>query len=304
MNDLVYKSDLVCLGVIYLRKVYHFLKYRIFSDKYYVRKRFYKTHGYKLDLKHPQTLCEKIQWLKLYERKDFHTICADKYAVREYIAKMFGKDILVPLVFVTDNPADINPSNINAKSFVIKSNHASGQCMIVKDIAQIKDWKSIQRKCKMWLGINYYLYDKEWQYKNIHRRILVEEFLEDKNGGIPMDYKLHCINGKVRFIYVRNLNDGHRLMYDINWEPLMFSWNGPNVDVQAIRGNEVAKPKTLGRMIEIAEQIATRFKYVRVDFYDVDGKLYFGEITLHDGGGHDIIKPKEWDYKWGEMLKL
>ncbi len=301
-------SVLSSLILMKFKKLYRFFKYNFFSDEYYIKKNFKKSHGYELDLNNPRTLTEKIQWLKLNERENFHTMCADKYLAPQYIANTFGKEYIVPILFETRDHKDICFENMPNIPFIIKSNHASNQYIIVKDKRDIKDWKAVQLKCRSWLDVNYYWFDKEWQYKNIKRRIIIEKLLLNAKGEIPNDYKLHCINGKVQFIYCdvgrQNAGEKHCLMYDINWEPLMFAWNGRDVDVKKLRGEEIPKPSSLPKMIEIAEKVAEKFKYVRVDFYDVDGKLYFGEITLHDGGGNDIIKPEEWDLKWGEMLKL
>ena len=301
-------SNIVCFCSMKLKKIYRFFKYHLWSDEFYVKRNFYKSHGYKLDLNNPQTLCEKIQWLKLHDRRDFNTLCADKYLAPQYIGEKFGQDCIVPILFSTDNCKDICFENMPDIPFIIKSNHASGQYYIVKDKRDVKDWRKIQLMCRKWLDVNYYWFDKEWQYKNIQRRIIVEKLLLTSKGEIPNDYKLHCINGKVQFIYVaaqrQKLGCKHRLMYSPKWEPLMFAWDGKNVNVAELRGEEIEFPQSLSRMIEIAEGVAQNFRYVRVDFYDVDGKPYFGEITLHDGGGNDVIEPEEWDLKWSKMLKL
>lgn len=287
-------------------KIYNFLTRRLLSDKYYLKKMFKETFGRDIDFNNPKTLNEKIMWLMLYERKPFHTIVADKYRVRAYLKEQFGEEYLVPLDFVTDCYKDIVPENLPNHPFIIKSNHSSGDFMIIRDKNQVKDWRPIQMHFRKALHNNYYWQCKEWQYKNIPRKIIVEKLLETPGGHIPNDYKLNCINGKVEFIYVSIDREGSnkRNIYSRSWEPLYFTWAHKGKDIDHMRGEEILPPESLTTMIDMAERIAKDFKYVRVDFYDVDGVLYFGEITLHHGNGTDIFTPEEYDYKYGGMLDL
>jgi hypothetical protein len=286
-------------------KIGRFLKYDYKSDEKYLSEVFFKRQGYNLNLKDPKTLNEKIQWLKIHNRADFHTQMADKFAIREYISKNIGEEYLVPLVFTTLNYRDIKPENLPDYPFIIKANHDSGSYKIIKDKSKI-DWGKLRVDCRWWLSKNYYWYDREWQYKNIVPRIIVEKLLITKAGIIPFDYKINVINGKVEFIYVSvdRENANKRNIYSRNWEPLYFTWASKSKNTDELRGAEIEKPSTMDKMIEISEEIGKLFPYVRVDFYDVDGKIYFGEITQHHGGGFDQIKPIEWDYKFGDMVDL
>jgi hypothetical protein len=304
-KELKYKGELGFFTYKLIYRVLRYLKSDCKSDEKYLSELFYKRHGFKLNLRKPKTLNEKIQWLKINNRADFHTQLADKYAIRDYISKNIGEEYLIPLVYHTQNYKDIKPENLPDYPFIIKANHDSGSYKIVKDKSQI-DWDKLRVDCRWWLSNNYYWFEREWQYKNITPRIIVEKLLVLKSGIIPFDYKLNVIKGKVEFIYVSldRENANKRNIYDRNWEPLYFTWANKNKNIQELRGAEIEKPKTIDRMIEIAEEIGALFPYVRVDFYDVDGKIYFGEITQHHGGGFDQIQPIELDYKYGDLIDL
>jgi len=303
--DLKYKGKLGYFFANAAYEAYRFWKYYRVEDIAYLKKRFLNMQGYPLDIENPKSLNEKLQWLKIYDRRPIYTTFADKYAVREYVKENIGESLLIPLLYTTKNPADIIPENLPDEPFILKANHDSGSYVIVRDKNKI-DWQKVRTDCKWWLSKNYYWIDREWQYKEIEPRIIVEKLLLDKNGKIPNDYKVHCINGKVEFIYVAVDREGvnKRNIYDKNWNPLPFSWANKFKDTSKLRGAEIAPPASLERMLALSIEIAQLFAYVRVDFYDVDGELYFGEITQCHGGGFDQMRPIEWDYKFGEMLKI
>ncbi|WP_225036344.1 ATP-grasp fold amidoligase family protein [Winogradskyella sp. SM1960] len=264
--------------------------------------------GYKLDLDNPITLNEKINWLKLYDRKDLHTTVADKFKVRDYIKSKIGEQYLVPLLFQSDNPKELLPENLPDIPFIIKANHDSSGGQIVKNKADI-NWKKIQQQFKKRLKENYFYSSREWQYKNIKPTIIAEKLLTDKNEKIPFDYKIHCFNGKVRMIQVdidRNSDSHYRNWYNAKWEREPYKWssskgNGKYTDPSDY---EIDRPDTLDNMIQLSEKLSEDFIYVRVDWYDVDGKLYFGELTFHHDGGTSPILPKEWDENLGKQLLL
>jgi len=305
VKDICFQNDLLLLVFITFNKLKVFFKYSLFNDKYLVSKKFGKIFGYKLNLDNPQTLNEKMQWLKLYDRKDFYTICADKYAVRDFLKENFSSDYLIPLVFHTDNWQDISAENIAEFPCIVKANHTSGDYVILRSKEDV-NWKALQRRCRWWLSRDYYAISQEWQYKNIKRRIVVEKLLQTSENKIPNDYKLHYINGELQFVYVSVDREGEnkRNIYDENWQPLYFSWVEKEKSDCSIRGHEIEMPMSFSLMKEIGQEIALSFKYVRIDFYDVEGKLYFGEVTLHHGGGFDVFTPDEYDLKYGNVLKL
>jgi hypothetical protein len=305
IRQLRYSNSVLFWTLFYLNKAKYFLTRNRLSDEEYIRRLFARVQDYPLNLNNPKTLNEKLQWLKLNDRKPIYTLYADKFAVRDYMGEHFGQDILIPLLFHTTDYRDINKEKLPDAPFIIKANHGFGANFIVRDKSKV-DWKKLRTDCRLWLMTNYYYNEREWQYFNIKPRLVVEKLLLTSNGRIPDDFKLHCINGQVQFIYVSVDREGmnKRNIYDKQWQPLYFTWNRKGKDIANLRGAEIQPPQTLGRMIQIAEKIAEQFKYVRVDFYDVDSKLYFGEITQCHGGGFDQILPVAYDYKFGEMIDL
>lgn len=275
----------------------------------YVQKAFKKHQGYSLNLENPKTLNEKINWLKLYDRREIHTKLADKYKVREYISELIGDEYLIPLILETKDINEIRPENLPNFPFIIKANHDSSGGIIVRDKSKM-NWENVRKELKRRLKVNYYDRSKEWQYKNIEKRIIVEKLLIDSDGGIPMDYKNHLINGKVQMIQVdagRDSLSHYRNWYNSNWEEIPFKWNATIKGRDKISDSsnfEIEKPSTLTKMVELSEKLAKGFNYLRVDWYDVNGSLYFGEITFHHNSGLSPITPIEWDHKLGEMIEL
>lgn len=289
-----------------IMRIYYLFHYIIRSDEKAIIRRFILVFGYVPNLSKPKTLNEKLQWLKLNERKDFHTIHADKFAVRKFIGDTFGEDLLIPLLYKTTNWRDINIENIKRVPCVIKSNHDSGGVKIIRDLKTV-NWNALRTKCKYWLSLNYYYVSRQWQYKNIKNRIImVEQLLLTKKGKIPHDYKLHFLNGVLNFVYVSYDREGvnDRCIFDKNWNRLNFMWIEKENFKQNMNTSIVQKPTSFDRMVEIGSKISKEYKYVRVDFYDVDGKLYFGEITHHHGGGFDMFFPENYDLIYGEKLNL
>jgi hypothetical protein len=288
------------------KKINEFFKYRLISDETKMKKEFQKNLGYPLNLNAPKTLNEKIQWLKIYDRTPLHTQCADKYAVRKYVKQKVGEKYLIPLVFETKNPRDIVSENLPDYPVIIKANHDSSGGIIVRDKSTV-NWIKTQNLLASFLSINYYYRFKEWQYKNIERRIIVEKLLTDEKGTIPFDYKFHCFHGKIGFIQVDidRFQSHKRNMYDVNWNLLPFNWcNFKDGKPKLENGNPIRKPSRLKEMITIAEKLSDSFRYVRIDLYELNDKVYFGEVTFHPCSGAKVIHPKEWDYKFGEMITL
>ncbi len=277
-------------------------------DTTFAKVKFRYHMGYSPNLDNPQTLNEKINWLKLNDRKELLTLCADKYRVREYVLEKIGKEYLVPLYFQTEDPSQIIPENIPETPCIIKANHDSSGGIFVYDKTKI-NWKEVQKEFTKRLTQNYYQESREWQYKNIQPSIIVEKLLLDIEGVVPMDYKVHCFNSKVIMIQVdkgRGTKYHFRFWYDTDWKPQPYRWSPPIVndkDNDPLT-NGLQRPDTLEEMIELSVILAEPFDYVRVDWYDVDGKLYFGELTFHHDGGFVPILPKIWDKKLGTLLNL
>jgi len=288
-----------------LKWIYDIYWFRIVSDKKFIRERYKLIMDKYPNLENPKLFSEKIQWLKLNDRKEFYTTCADKYKSREYISQKIGKEYLVPLVFETKRIEDININNMPNYPIAVKTNHDSSGAEIIREKHNV-DYKSLQNKLKKLLKINYYHRSREWPYKNIERRILVEKLLLCKDNKLPNDYKFHCFNGKPKIVYVSVDVEGEdkRNIYSESWEPLMFSWIPKGKKVTSFRGKELPEPKNYNKMLKIAEKLSEDFKYIRIDLYNVDGKIYCGELTFYHGSGTDIIHPKEWDRRLGDMIEL
>jgi len=279
-----------------------FLIYELFlkaiPDEMHIKFKFKRHMGYSINLKNPQTFNEKINWLKLYDRTPLHTTAADKFKVREYIANKIGKVYLIPLLYNTKNAKNIVPENLPDFPIIIKTNHNSSGGIIVKNKNDI-NWKRAQFDLKKNFRENYFYSSREWQYKYIEPRIVVEKLLTDKNGAIPYDYKLHCFNGKLVFTQVdldRQTNHTRNL-YDVDWNVIPCKWTYDN-------GKQIEKPITYEKMKNLAEIIAEDFIYVRVDFYVIEKNLFFGELTFHSESGLGQFLPKSYDAYFGNLLKL
>lgn len=271
-----------------------------FGQEFLIREHYKKFFGQYPDLDNPQTFNEKIQWLKLNcQNSDFWGICSDKLAVREFFEKNFGGEHLIPLLFKTQNWRDISPDNIPNEPCIVKANHGSGWYEIIRNKEDV-DYDALWKKCMRWLNSNYYYIGMEPQYKNIEPWIIIEKLLVTKEGKIPNDYKLAFFNGELGFVYCSIDREGENIrnIYDQNWNPMPFTWGVHG------KGNDIVKPQTFDLMVKIGAEIAKNFDFVRADFYDVDGKLYYGEITLTPGNGCDFFEPQSYDAYWGEKLKL
>lgn len=278
-------------------KIYEFILKHI-PDELIIKKRFRDKMGYSLDLKNPKTLNEKINWLKLYDRKDLHTTVSDKYRVRSYIENKIGAKYLIPLIYQTENPNNIKAENIPSNSFIIKTNHDSSGGIIVREKSSV-NWNEARKRLKKLLKENYFYSSREWQYKNIKPCIIVEQLLTYNDGSIPDDYKFHCFNGNLVFIQVDldRHSDHKRNLYDSEWNFIPCVWKYKN-------GKAMKKPLLFDKMKELVEIIAKDFIYVRVDLYNVENDIYFGELTFHSESGHGKFNPEEYDLKFGNLLNL
>lgn len=290
-------------------KLYEYYKRIFFTDKSFLEYKFRKFHGYPLNLSKPTSFNEKLQWLKLFDRRPINTILADKYLVRAFIQNEFGEQYLIPIVQIARSSKEITSENLPDYPIIIKGTHNCGANLIVRDKSKL-DWKKAKVDFRWWLAFNFFYSSREFQYKNMIPGLIVEKLLLKADGKIPNDYKVNCFNGKVEFIYVSIDREGQncRKIYNINWEEIEFAIlqmdkvkkGQPLIDKHC----QVEKPETLPLMIEFAEKIGKQYPYIRVDFYDVDGKLYFGEITHHHGGGFYQFYPREYDAYYGEKMDL
>lgn len=281
---------------------------RVVSDEKFAKSKFKTGFGKKINLENPQTLNEKIVWLKLYDRRPIQSILADKYKVRDYIKNVIGQEFLIPLYLVTKDVEDLKPENLPDFPVIIKTNHDSNGGIMIIDKNGVS-WNELRKSFKERMKKNYYYRSKEWQYKNIEPCVIVEKLLLDKHGIPPKDYKVHCLSGKATMFQVdigRFSGNHNRNFYNQNWERQPYSWSSPKPNGKSTvpSSENVPRPSYLGEMITFSEKIAKDYPYCRVDWYEINNKLYFGEITFHTDGGNVPILPSEWDFKFGQMVEL
>lgn len=281
--------------------------FKLMDDVKYTKYKYKNIHGEILNLDNPKTFNEKISLLKLNNRNELTTKCTDKYLVREYVKEKIDEDILIPLYDVFDNAKDIKFSKL-PDDFVLKANHGSGYTIVCRDKEKL-NFKNTVVKMNNWLSLNYYIYSREWNYKNIQPKIVCEKLILDKEGKIPNDFRFFCFDGEPNFIAVdlESLNhDGSkknhyfRNIYDLNWNLMDFTLGYEND-----KTIKVEKPLYLDVMIEYSKKLSKDFKHVRVDFYYVDNKIYFGELTFcHAGGVGQKIYSKKASIEIGNLIKL
>lgn len=274
---------------------------RILPDKQYLQIVYRFQMGKKLNLKCPVSFSEKLQWLKLYDRKPIYTQMVDKYGAKEYVAKIIGDEYIIPTLGVWSKPEEIEWDKL-PNQFVLKCTHDSGGLVICKD-KSLLDKEAAMRKLNKSLHTNYYKVGREWPYKNVERRIIAEEFMEDKRYHELRDYKFFCFNGVVKALFIateRQSKSGETKFdfFDENFNHLNIL-NGHPMATQA-----PAKPETFEKMKALAAKLSEGIPHVRVDLYDVNGKIYFGELTFSHWGGLKRFDPEEWDVKFGEWLSL
>ena len=275
--------------------------YNSWPDEKYLKKMCDVRLGYKLNLENPKTFNEKLQWLKLYDRKPKYTMMVDKYAVRKYIADTIGEEYLIPLLGVWDNPDDIDFDTL-PNQFVLKCNHNSGLGMcICKDKSKLEIEK-VKAELRKGLQQDYYLTSREWPYKNVSRKIVCEKYMEDRQAHELIDYKFMCFNGVVKCSFTcseRFTESGLKVtFFDKDWNVMPFERHYP------VSKNPPKKPINYDKMIQFSEQLSKEIPFVRVDFYEINGQLFFGELTFYPGSGFEEFTPEEWDYKLGDFLKL
>jgi hypothetical protein len=279
---------------------------RAIPDAPYLRIRYWAELGKRLNLGHPATYNEKLQWLKLYNRHPEYTMMADKYGVRQYVADIIGEKYLVPLLGVWDRFDDIDFSDL-PDQFVLKCTHDCGGQIICRDKSKL-DLSAAAKIISRSMRRNYYYAAREWPYKNIVPRLIVEEYLDDRPINIHTDYmtyflhayKFFCFNGVPRFlVYTSDKGDDIRYNY--------FDMDFCRMDMScgfAEAGYEIRRPGNFAEMIEIAAILSKGIPHVRVDLYNVSGKIYFNELTFFNWAGFQPFIPETWDETLGSWIEL
>ena len=280
-----------------------FSKTRIFNylpDKWAVSIK-YRNHFYKkLDLKNPRTFNEKLQWLKLYDRKPEYTTMVDKYRAKEYVAAIIGDEYIIPTLGVWKSFDEID-FDVLPNQFVLKCNHGSGDVVICRDKATF-DVEAARKKLTAALQQDYYLVSREWPYRDVPRRIIAEEYLEDSETGDARDYKFFCFNGEAKCFKVDldRFSGRHANWYDLEGNLIPYGTLG----AEPVTDREVKLPEALDTMIDLARKLSAGRPFLRVDFYYVNGKIYSGELTFFPASGLKPFTDMEWDRIMGSWLKL
>ncbi|MBQ8426732.1 MAG: glycosyl transferase [Clostridia bacterium] len=292
-----------CLHYIENKKLHSSIGKKM-DDEKYVKRMFKLTMGYELDLENPKTYNEKLQWLKLNYRNPECVIMVDKYLAKDYVKRRIGEEYVVPLYGVWDKFDDIDFDSL-PNQFVLKTTHDCGGVVVCKDKSTL-DKEKAKKFLNKHLAREYFYHCREWAYKQVKPRILAEKFMKDSAGqkeeGLT-DYKFFCFDGQPKAMFIatdRAKQDTETKFdfYDMEFNHLPFTNGHPNSD------KIIQKPKQFDLMVELSKKLSQGLPHVRVDFYESEGRIYFGELTFFHWGGFVPFEPKEWDYKFGEWIKL
>lgn len=279
--------------------VYSF--FRFVPDKLFLKIVFRIKMHKKLNLRNPQTFNEKIQWLKLYDRKPEYVAMVDKYEAKKYVANIIGEEYIIPTLGVWNSFEEIDFSTL-PDQFVLKCTHDSGGLVIVKDKSKL-DIDKAREKINASLKTNYYYVGREWPYKNVKPRIIAEKYMEDSSTADLRDYKFFAFDGvaKALFIATDRQTEGEETkfdFFDMEFKHMPFTNGHPNSTILP------DKPKHFDEMKNIAEILSKNIPHLRVDFYEVNGRAYIGELTFAHWSGMMPFNPEMWDYTFGDWIKL
>lgn len=279
-------------------------------DKAYIKQKYRRIFGREPNLKDPVTFNEKLQWLKLYHRRPLFTKMVDKYAVRDYVTERVGAEYLIPSLGVWDNPDQIDFDAL-PNQFVLKCTHNSGKGTCICQDKKSLDIEQVKQDLREGLAQNYYRTSREWPYKNVPRRIVGEQFMVDQSNQDPAkaltDYKVFTFNGEPKLIYVyqsAHTEKGGKPVntycdvFDLDWNLMPIIQNFGNDPVTP------ARPKKLDEMLELSRKLSEGIPFLRVDFYEINGKVYVGEMTFYSWAGFEPFYPEEWDYILGSWITL
>lgn len=294
------RSNPSTLSAAFCDNARHLKISHLIPDKPYL-KWIYRVHMHKdLDFHHPVSFNEKLQWLKVYDRKQEYIRMVDKLAVKDYISNKIGSMYVIPTLGVWETADNIDFESLPSK-FVLKCNHDSRSVVVCKDKSQLRQ-SEVRKHLDKCLKTNLYWWGREWPYKNVKPMIFAETYLEEDGLQELNDYKLMCFDGKVKCSFVcseRFEENGLRVtFFDRDWKRMPFIRHYPASE------KYIACPKTYKKMIELAEELSKGIKFVRVDFYEVKGQIYFGELTFFPGSGLEEFTPDKWDDILGSWIEL
>lgn len=267
-------------------------------DSEYLKILYWIRMGKKLNLKDPKTFNEKLQWLKLHDRKPEYTRMVDKYEAKRYVAERIGGEYIIPTIGVWDRFEDIDFDAL-PEQFVLKCTHDSGGLAICRDKGSF-DKEKARRKIEQSLKRNYYWAGREWQYKNVKPRIIAEKYMEDTAGDALTDYKYFCFYGEPKVMYISKDHgkDPRTDFFDMDYNHLPIRARDPHAQIPP------SKPEQFEKMQELAKILSKDIPHLRVDFYLINGEIYVGELTFYHMSGFTEVQPKEWNLKMGEWISL
>lgn len=268
------------------------------NDETYLKIAYWCKMDKRLDLKHPTTYNEKLQWLKLNDRNPEYASLVDKYEVRKFIEKTIGEDYLIPLLGIWDSIDEIDFDKL-PNQFVLKCTHDSGGLVICRDKEKL-DIEKAKKKLKKSLRHNYFWGQREWVYKNIKPRIIAEKYMVDESKKELKDYKFFCFDGAVKAMFIATDRgiDTRFDFFDLEFNHMPFMQHYPNAN------KPINKPKGFEEMVELAKVLSKGIPHVRVDFYDINGKVYFGEMTFFHFSGWEKFEPEKYDQIFGSWLQI
>lgn len=269
------------------------------DDEIYLKMMYRIRLNKKLNLDNPKGFNEKLQWLKLHDRQEKYIKMVDKYEVKKYISDIIGEKYIIPTIGIYENFDEINFDELPNK-FVMKCTHDSGGIVICKDKTKF-NIKTAKKKINKCLNTNYYYPGREWPYKNVKPRIIIEKYMEDEKYTQLNDYKFMCFDGNVKCCFVCSERDNKKdglavTFFDLKWRKMPFIRHYRNSSIK------IDKPKQFDLMVKLAERLSKSIPFVRVDFYEIDNKVYFGELTFYPGSGFEEFDPDIWDDKIGSWI--
>ncbi len=297
--DMIKQNEYLSFIIKYWRLRFLMLFGKFVSDEKYIKRQYKSRTGKILDLQNPTLYNEKVQYTKLYFRDKRIKVLVDKYGVREFVKNTIGEKYLTKLYGVYDNVDEI-PFDKLPEKFVIKLTNGSGYNIICENKTK-KKIKIIKNRFKKWLKVDFYMLGREWAYKDVKNRIICEEFLESDEPYGLNDYKVFCFNGEPKMIQVdyARFTEHKRNLYTPNWEFIderVAYENDPNA--------EISKPKNLSEMLDCASKLSKGFPHVRVDFYSINERLVFGEMTFYHGAGYLHFENENFEKKLGDYWEL
>ena len=301
-------SKLCKVGMSFLIKPYYRTRvliksgyYDFLADEDFLKKVFPKYMGYPLDLENPKTFSEKLQWLKVNYRNPIQTVMVDKHEAKHFIAERVGNQYIIPTLAVWDSVEDIDIDAL-PNQFVLKSTHDSGGIVICKDKSSF-DFEAAKAKLSASLKRDYSKIAREWPYQNVLRRIIAEEYISELGNDDLLDYKMYSFHGEPKLTVVCSdrfsKTETRMNFYDINWEPMGIHFGHyPPLPL------EFPKPATYEEMKRLTAELSKDCPFLRVDFYEIKGRLFIGELTFFPGAGLEKFRPMSKDYELGEWLHL